>query len=295
MMMQEVGRSSGAFAASSTIRINIFGFDSIVNAGTDRQRAEWLPSIINRQSRACFGVTEPDTGLDTSKISTKAETGGHVYVVSGQKLWTSTTQQADKIVLLARTMPLDQCVRPMDGLTLFYADLDHFAVKIHEIEKMGRHAVNSNQLFIDNLIVPVERRIGDEGIGFHCIIDSLNPESTLNAAEVVGLERRTLEKAVSCAGERVVFGRQNWAKPAIRSLGECSQIPCGGRRIQSLRLPDPHTRRDGLRHPISRRKIFSRNGRNPAGPDLTRDDLVFYRRARARIAEILLNPTRDFS
>ena len=222
IMMQEVGRSAGAFAACSTIHINIFGLHSIVKHGTDRQRAEWLPSIINGQSRACFGVTEPDAGLDTSKISTKAERSGDVYVVSGQKIWTSTAQQADKIVLLARTTPLDQCVHPTDGLTLFYADLDRSAVKIHEIEKMGRHAVNSNQLFIDNLVVPAERRIGEEGKGFHYILDSLNPERILNAAEVVGMGRRALEKAVSYAGERVVFGRKIGQNQSIQHpLAEC--------------------------------------------------------------------------
>lgn len=222
IMMQEVGRSAGAFAACSTIHINIFGLHSIVKHGRDRQRAEWLPSIISGQSRACFGVTEPDAGLDTSKIKTKAERRGDVYVVSGQKIWTSTAQQADKIVLLARTTPLDQCIRPTDGLTLFYADLDRSAVKIHEIEKMGRHAVNSNQIFIDNLVVPVERRIGEEGKGFHYILDSLNPERILNAAEVVGMGRRALEKAVSYAGERVVFGRKIGQNQSIQHpLAEC--------------------------------------------------------------------------
>ncbi len=222
IMMQEVGRSAGAFAACSTIHINIFGLHSIVKHGTDRQRAEWLPSIINGQSRACFGVTEPDAGLDTSKVSTKAERSGDVYVINGQKIWTSTAQQADKIVLLARTTPLDQCVRPINGLTLFYADLDRSAVKIHEIEKMGRHSVNSNQLFIDNLIVPVERRIGEEGKGFQYILDSLNPERILNAAEVVGMGRRALEKAVSYAGERVVFGRKIGQNQSIQHpLAEC--------------------------------------------------------------------------
>lgn len=222
IMMQEIGRSAGAFAACSTIHINIFGLYSIVKHGADRQRAEWLPSIISGQSRACFGVTEPDAGLDTSKIMTKAERSGDVYVISGQKIWTSTAQQADKIVLLARTTPLDQCVRPTDGLTLFYADLDRSAVKIHEIEKMGRHAVNSNQLFIDNLIVPVERRIGEEGKGFHYILDSLNPERILNAAEVVGMGRRALEKAVSYASDRVVFGRKIGQNQSIQHpLAEC--------------------------------------------------------------------------
>ena len=166
IMMQEIGHSAGAFAACSTVHINIFGLHSIVKHGTDAQRAAWLPSIIDGSSRACFGVTEPDAGLDTTRIKTRAVRNGDHYLVSGQKIWTSTAQQADKVVLLARTTPLDACVRPSDGLSLFYADLDRSAVEIREIAKMGRHAVNSNQVFYDNMVVPVERRIGEEGRGF---------------------------------------------------------------------------------------------------------------------------------
>jgi len=222
VMMQEVGHSAGAFAACSTIHINIFGLHSIVKHGTEEQKRAWLPDIISGKSRACFGVTEPDAGLDTSRIKTRAVRDGDRYVVNGQKIWTSTAQQADKVVLLARTTPVKECARPTDGLSLFYADLDRTAVEIREIPKMGRNAVNSNQTFYDNLIVPVDRRIGEEGKGFRYILDSLNSERILNAAEVIGMGRRALEKAVAYAGERVVFGRRIGMNQSIQHpLAEC--------------------------------------------------------------------------
>ncbi len=127
--------------------------------------------------------TEPDAGLDTSKIKTRAVLKGDRYIVNGQKIWTSTAQQADKIVLLARTIPIEECKKPTDGLTLFYTDFDRSKIEVREIAKMGRHAVNSNQTFYDNLEVPVEHRIGEDGKGFRYILDSLNPERVLNAAE----------------------------------------------------------------------------------------------------------------
>jgi acyl-CoA dehydrogenase len=222
IMMQEVGRSAGVFAACSTIHINIFGLHSIVRHGTEWQKKQWLPSIIDGSSRACFGVTEPDAGLDTSKIKTRAVRKGDHYVVNGQKIWTSTAQQADKIVLLARTTPIEECAKPTDGLSLFYADMNRANVEVREIAKMGRHAVNSNQTFYDNLIVPVENRIGEEGKGFRYILDSLNSERILNAAEVIGIGRRALEKAVAYAGERVVFGRKIGQNQSIQHpLAEC--------------------------------------------------------------------------
>jgi len=222
IMMQEIGRSAGTFAACSAVHINIFGLNAIVKHGTHRQHAEWLPSIIDGSSCACFGVTEPDAGLDTSKIKTRAVRDGGHYVVNGQKIWTSTAQQADKIVLLARTTPIEDCARPTDGLSLFYADLDRSAVEIREIRKMGRNAVNSNQVFFDNLVVPVECRIGEEGKGFRYILDSLNAERILNAAEVIGIGRRALEKAVAYADQRVVFGRKIGQNQSIQHpLAEC--------------------------------------------------------------------------
>ena len=207
IMMQVVGASAGAFAACSTVHINIFGLHSIVKHGTEAQKREWLPKVISGETRACFGVTEPDAGLDTARIKTRAVRKGDRYVVNGQKIWTSTAQQAQKVVLLARTTSMEECRKPTDGLTLFYADLDPRHVKITEIPKMGRHAVNSNQVFYDGLEIPVEHRIGEEGKGFRYILDSLNPERILNAAEVVGMGRRALDRAARYAAERVVFDR----------------------------------------------------------------------------------------
>jgi acyl-CoA dehydrogenase len=222
IMMQEVGHSAGAFAACSTVHINIFGLHSIVRHATASQKAAWLPAIIDGSSCACFGVTEPDAGLDTARIKTRAVSQGDRYVINGQKIWTSTAQHADKIVLLARTVPIEECARPTDGLTLFYADLDRSHAEIREIPKMGRHAVDSNQVFIDNLVVPAERRIGEDGRGFRYLLDSLNPERILNAAEVIGMGRRALEKAVAYAGERVVFGRRIGQNQSIQHpLAEC--------------------------------------------------------------------------
>jgi acyl-CoA dehydrogenase len=222
IMMQEIGRSAGVFAACSTVHINIFGLHSIVKHGSDKQRREWLPSIIDGSSRACFGVTEPDAGLDTSKIKTRAVRKGDHYVVDGQKIWTSTAQQADKIVLLARTTPIEECKKPIDGLSLFYTDMDRSKIEVREILKMGRHAVNSNQTFYDGLEVPVEHRIGEEGKGFRYILDSLNPERILNAAEIVGMGMRALDKAAQYARERVVFGRPIGQNQAIQHpLAEC--------------------------------------------------------------------------
>lgn len=222
IMMQTVGASAGYFAACSTIHINIFGLHSIVKHGSDAQKKAWLPGVINGDIRACFGVTEPDAGLDTSKIKTRAVLKGDHYVVHGQKIWTSTAQQADKVVLLARTTPIEECAKPTDGLSLFFADMDPATVKITEIPKMGRHAVNSNQTFYDGLEIPVENRIGEEGKGFRYILDSLNPERILNAAEVIGMGRRALDKAATYAAERVVFGRPIGKNQSIQHpLAEC--------------------------------------------------------------------------
>ncbi len=183
IMMQTVANSGGTFAACSTLHINMFGPHAIVVHGTDAQKERMLPSLIHGEVRACFGVTEPDAGLDTTKLKTRAVRDGDRYVVHGHKIWTSTAQQADKIVLLARTTPIEQCARPTDGLTLFYTDLDRRYVEVREIRKMGRAAVNSNQPSSTACRMPVEDRIGEDGKGFRYILDSLNPERILNAAE----------------------------------------------------------------------------------------------------------------
>ncbi|MCC0077247.1 MAG: acyl-CoA/acyl-ACP dehydrogenase [Rhodobacter sp.] len=207
LMMQTIGSSAGTFAACSTVHINIFGPHAIVKHGTDEQKKRWLTPLIAGQLRACFGVTEPDAGLDTTKLKTRAVDKGDFYLTNGRKMWISTAQTADKILLLARTTPIEDCARPTDGLSIFYTDLNRKYIDVHEVPKMGRGAVDSNALFIDDLPIPKEDRIGEEGKGFYYILDSLNPERILNAAEVIGIGRRALWKAANYAADRVVFGR----------------------------------------------------------------------------------------
>ena len=222
IMMQTIGASAGFFAACSAVHINIFGLHSIVKHASRAQKERWLPSIISGELRACFGVTEPDAGLDTSKIKTRAVKKQDRYVITGQKIWTSTAQESQKIVLLTRTQAIEECKKPTDGMTLFFTDLQNPAISITEIAKMGRHAVDSNQDFSDQLEVSEDDRIGQEGQGFRYILDSLNPERILNAAEVIGMGRRALAKGVAYAQERQVFGRAIGQNQSIQHpLAEC--------------------------------------------------------------------------
>lgn len=207
LMMETVAASGAGMAGASSIHMNVFGLHPVVVHGSDAQRARWLPPVISGEQKACFGVTEPNTGLNTLKLRTLAVRRGDRYVVNGQKIWISTAQVASKILLLARTTPLDQVSGPTQGLSLFYTDLDRSRVSVREIEKLGRKAVDSNELFIDGLEVPVEDRIGEEGKGFPYILHGLNPERVLLAAEATGLGRAALRRAAAYAGERIVFDR----------------------------------------------------------------------------------------
>ncbi len=196
--------------------MNVFGPLSIVRHGSERQRAAWLPDIINGDLITCFAVTEPDAGLDTTKIKTTAKRDGDGYRIDGQKIWTSTAREAHRVLLLARTTPLDEVTKPTSGLTLFFAELDPSHVEIREIEKMGRHAVDSNQVFFDGLPVSSADRIGTEGEGFSYLLDSLNPERILIAAEAIGVGRQALTRAIAYAGQREVFGRLIGQNQAIQ-------------------------------------------------------------------------------
>jgi acyl-CoA dehydrogenase len=207
LMMHTISRSGAGFSGASAVHMNIFGLNPVVVFGTPEQRAKALPPLISGEQKACFAVTEPDAGLDTTKLTTKAVREGDHYVVHGRKIWISTAQVADKMLLLARTTPLSEVKKPTQGLSLFYTDLDKSKIEVREIEKMGRKSVDSNMLFIDGLRIPVSDRIGEEGRGFEYILHGLNPERILIAAEAVGLGRAALARAVDYANERVVFGR----------------------------------------------------------------------------------------
>lgn len=207
LMMETVSGSGAGLAGASAIHMNVFGLHPVVVYGSEEQKKRWLPPIIQGETQACFGVTEPGSGLNTLKLKTFAERRGDHYVVRGQKIWISTAQVAHKILLLARTTKIEDVKSPRHGLSLFYTDLDRTKVQVREIEKMGRKAVDSNELFIDGLEIPVEDRIGEEGRGFDYILHGLNPERVLLAAEAIGLGEAALRRATRYAGERVVFDR----------------------------------------------------------------------------------------
>ena len=207
VMMEAVSSSGAGLSGASAIHMNVFGLHPVVMHGSEEQKRRWLPPIINGEAKACFGVTEPNTGLNTLKLKTMAVRKGDRYVVNGQKVWISTAQVAHKILLLARTTPIDEVTSSTHGLSLFYTDLNRSKIEVREIEKLGRKAVDSNQLFIDGLEIPVEDRIGEEGRGFEYILHGLNPERVLLAAEATGLGRVALKRAAKYAGERIVFDR----------------------------------------------------------------------------------------
>jgi acyl-CoA dehydrogenase len=208
IMMHEVASHGGAMAAASTVHINLFGPHPIVVKGTPEQKARWVPQLISGKDQCCFGFTEPDAGLNTTRIKTFAEKVKGGYVVRGQKVWTSTAQVANKIMLLTRTTKYEDCARPTDGITIFYTDLDRSKIDVQKISKMGRKAVDSNAIFIDGLFIPEEDRIGEEGKGFSYILHSLNPERVLIAVEAIGIGQDALRRATRYAKERVVFDRQ---------------------------------------------------------------------------------------
>lgn len=207
ILAQAVTESGAGLSGGSAISINVFTPNVVVKFGTEEQKRRILPPLIEGKVKAAFAVTEPNTGLDTLKLKTRAVREGDRYILNGRKVWITTAQVSEKMLILARTAPVDRIKHPTDGLTLFYTDIDRRYITVREIEKMGRKAVDSNELFIDDLPVPVEDRIGEEGKGFHCILHGMNPERILIAAGLVGIGRVALKRAAQYAKERVVFDR----------------------------------------------------------------------------------------
>jgi len=216
IMAQAIAESGAGMSGASAVHINIFGLNPVVVFGNESQKRRMLPPMAAGKVKACFAVTEPNTGLNTTQLKLRAARKGDRYVVDGQKVWISTAQVADKILLLARTTPLEEVKRPTEGLSLFYTDFDRSRIRVHEIEKMGRKVVDSNELFFEGFEVPVEDRIGEEGKGFEYILHGMNPERILIAAEAIGLGRCALAKATAYAKERVVFNRPIGQNQAIQ-------------------------------------------------------------------------------
>jgi acyl-CoA dehydrogenase len=222
IMMHAATSSNGGYSAASAIHINMFGPHAIVVHGTPEQKERWLGPLIRGEQKACFGVTEPNAGLDTTSITTFATRTNAGYRVKGRKMWTSTGQVAHKILLLTRTVAKKDCKKPTDGMTLFYTDLDRTKVEVRRIHKMGRNAVDSNAVFIDDLFIPDEDRVGEEGKGFTYLLDSLNPERILVGSEAIGVGRDALRRASQYAKDRVVFGRPIGQNQGIQHpLAEC--------------------------------------------------------------------------
>jgi len=225
IMMQAVAQSGAGFSGASALHLNIFGPMPIAKFGTDDQRRRFIPPLISGEDKICIGITEPDSGLDTTSLTTRAERTPDGYVINGRKVWTTMAQRANKMLIIARTTPKDQVRKATEGLSLFYVDFDRTAISATVIPKMGRKAVESNSVFIDNLRVPADALIGEEGRGFYYLLEGLNPERVLFAAEAVGLGRAALARATTYAKERVVFGRpigqnQGVAHPLARAWVE---------------------------------------------------------------------------
>lgn len=218
VMMQTISESGGGMTAASSVHMNIFGLEPVVKFGTPEQKKRWLEPLIAGKERACFGVTEPNNGLDTLKLQSIArrEKNSDYYSLSGQKIWISTAQNAQKILILVRTTPLEEVRKPSQGLSLFYTDLDPAVVEITEIPKMGRAAVDTNTLFFENWRVPASDMVGNENDGFKMILHGMNAERILIGAEALGLGYAALRKAAIYAGEREVFGRAIGQNQAIQ-------------------------------------------------------------------------------
>jgi acyl-CoA dehydrogenase len=216
IMMRTIAESGAGMSGASAVHINVFGLNPVVVFGSDEQCRRMLPPMIDGREKACFAVTEPNTGLNTTQLKTRAVAKNDRYIVNGQKVWISTAQVAHKILLLARTTPLEEVKTPTHGLSLFYTDFDRARVKVHEIEKMGRKSVDSNELFFEDFEIPFHDRIGEEGRGFEYILHGMNPERILIAAEAVGLGKLALARAADYAKNRIVFNRPIGQNQAIQ-------------------------------------------------------------------------------
>ncbi len=234
VMMQEIAASGAGMSGGSAVHFYVFPPAPIIRYGSEEMKREWLPKLAAGEILMAFAVTEPDAGVDTSRITTRAEKVDGGYVINGKKVWITNAQNAHKILVVARTSPRDEA-NPLDGITLFFTDLDRSKITVREIEKVGRAAIDSNELFIDNLFVRDDEVIGEVGQGFRYLIDGLNPERIVVGLEGVGLGQAALELATTYAKERVVFDRPIGKNQAVAHPLADSWI-----RLEAARLTAMH-------------------------------------------------------
>jgi acyl-CoA dehydrogenase len=207
ILLEEVAASGAAMNGCSAIHLSIFGMNPVVKHGSPDMKEKYLPRVATGELHVAFGVTEPDAGTDTTSITTTAVRDGDVYIVRGRKVWTTKASYCEKVLLLVRTTPVEDCARRTEGLTLLLADLQRPEVDIRPIPKLGRNAVVSCEVRYDDLPVSVADRVGEEGKGFSYLLDGINPERILVAAEALGIGKVALHRAVQYACDRHVFGR----------------------------------------------------------------------------------------
>lgn len=221
LMLHEVGASGAGTSGAAAIHFYIFPPQPIVKHGSEAMKEKYLPQIAKGELLMAFGVTEPSAGTDTSRIQTRAERKGGKWIINGQKVWTTNAQNAKKILLLTRTSPRDE-EHPLRGMTLFFVDLDRAHCRVNRIEKLGREAVDSNEVFIEGLEATDDEIVGEEGKGFYHLLDGLNPERIVVAMEAAGIGRASLELGIKYANERIVFDRPIGKNQAIQHpLAEC--------------------------------------------------------------------------
>lgn len=217
MMLQTISQSGAGMAGAQSIHANVYATQPLAKFGNKEQLESTIPDIISGKTRVCFGVTEPNTGLDTLRLKTSATRQGDKYIITGQKIWITCAQVASKMILLARTTPLEEVKKPSEGLSMFCIDIDKSnpALELKKIKKMGGRAVDANEVFFDHYEVPANTLIGEEGQGFKIILHGMNAERCLLAGEALGLGYAAIEKAAKYAKERVVFGRPIGKNQAI--------------------------------------------------------------------------------
>ena len=207
IVLEEICASGAGTSGASPIHFSMFPPMPIILHGSEAMKRRYLPQIATGELKLAFSVTEPNVGSDTTRLQTTAVRDGDEWVINGRKIWCTNAQNADRVLILTRTMPRDQVAKKSHGMSLFFAPMDRSAITVRLIEKMGRHAVDSNELFIDGLRVSHADLVGQEGEGFYHLLDGLNPERIVIAAEAVGIGKAALEKAVQYAKDRIVFGR----------------------------------------------------------------------------------------